>query len=232
MTNVDACEQDKSTCWNVNVKAVEIITEACRLTDTHLIHYSSDYIFDGREGPYPEAASPNPINYYGKSKLAAENICIGAQIAHTILRTNVLYGFSQDRKQHFVEWVLHKLRQEQPFKVVDDQFSNPTLTDDIAIATLRIIQRNTKGIINVAGQTWHSRFDFAKIIAEVFGLEANFEPMKTADLGQAAARPLRGGLQSDRLQLLLGFRTADSLAGVHTYRQQLKMFGQWSPDFQ
>ena len=88
-TNVDKSETERETAWKINVKGVEYIAEACRVVDAHLIHISTDYIFDGTKGPYNETAVPNPLGYYGRTKLASENALKISGSIYTILRTNV-----------------------------------------------------------------------------------------------------------------------------------------------
>jgi dTDP-4-dehydrorhamnose reductase len=225
-TNVDGCETHKQDCWRVNVQGVENLVYASRVTDAHLIHFSTDYLFDGENGPYPEDAKPNPIGYYGKSKLASENVCQSSTTPSTVIRTNVLYGATVDRKPNFVTWVLDKLLSTEPFMVVDDQFSNPTIIDDLGWAVLRIIEKQATGIYNVAGADWCSRYDFAQKIAEVFKLNpANMKKVATADLGQKAPRPMKGGLVTLKAQTDLGIRLAGIEDGLFTMRRQLQLMG-------
>ena len=91
MTDVDLCEREKEGCWKTNVEAIQNLIYACKFADTNLIHISTDYIFDGENAPYDEEARPNPLNYYGKSKLAAENIVISSGLEYSIIRTSTLY---------------------------------------------------------------------------------------------------------------------------------------------
>lgn len=219
MTNVDLCETDHKSAWKANVTLVEYIARMCKVTDAHLIHFSTDYIFDGIKGLYAETDTPNPISYYGKTKLASENVCKAASISHTIIRTNVVYGFSAFNSKDFVEWILDKLTDEKPFNVVTDQISNPTLTDDIALAIIKIIKKNREGTYNIAGADWISRFDFAKTIAKVFHLdESLIEPILTESLGQKAKRPLKGGLLTLKAQTDLQMNFATVEAGLSTLR--------------
>ena len=108
-TNVDLSEIERETAWKVNVKGVEYLAEAARVLDSHLIHISSDYIFDGTNGPYSENAKPNPLGYYGRTKLASENALKISGSIHTIIRTNVLFGIA-DSRPDFVRWVINSLK--------------------------------------------------------------------------------------------------------------------------
>jgi len=221
MTNVDACEDDRKTAWNINVKLVETISRMCKITDSHLIHFSTDYIFDGAKGLYYETDTPNPISYYGKTKLASENVCRTSGVTATILRTNVVYGISSYRHTDFVDWVITQFKRNEPFRVVTDQISNATLTDDIALALIRIIRLQKQGVYHLAGVDWQSRFEFARCIAQVYEFkESNILPMLTAELSQKAKRPLKGGLLTLKAETELGVKFSTSLDGLSNLRRQ------------
>lgn len=226
-TNVDGAETEKELCWKVNVKGVENLVHYARVVDAHLIHFSTDYLFDGKNGPYAETATPSPLGYYGKSKLAGENVIKSGNLEKwTILRTNVLYGATHDLKPDFVIWVLEKLAAEKKFSVVDDQWGNPTLIDDIGLAVERIIAKNAKGVYNIGGGDYISRFDFAQKIAEVFQQDSSLiKRGKTSDLKQVAERPMRGGLITLKAETELGMSFAGIEAGLITTRRLFQQFG-------
>ncbi len=225
-TNVDKAESERQLAWNVNVSGVENIVAVCRLVDAHLIHFSTDYVFDGTHGPYTETDTPHPLGYYAKTKLAGENVCIGGNIDWTIIRTNVLYGATHLLKPDFVMWVLNKLAEKKPFGVVNDQFSNPTLIDDIAYFTHKIIRSRKKGLFHAGGADWCSRYDFARMIAKVFKQdESLIQPITTAELHQAAARPMRGGVIPFKAEATFGIRFSGIESGLLTMRRQLQMDG-------
>jgi len=226
MTDVDGCEIEREKAWNANVTLVEHLARASKATDAHFIHFSTDYIFDGKQGPYSENDIPNPINYYGKSKLAAENVCHATGINYSILRTNVVYGHTSYNHGDFVQWVVNKLEAGKPFRVVDDQYGNPTFTDDIGLAVLKIIDKKREGIYNIAGSDYCSRLEFAKTIAQVYQYDASLiESITTQQLSQKAARPLRGGLINLKAETDLGMKFSKSYNGVMTLRHQMQMWG-------
>ena len=206
-TNVDLCETEKETAWKTNVKAVEYLAEACRVIDAHLIHISTDYIYDGKNGPYSENDIPNPLGYYGRTKLASENTLKISGIKHTILRTNVLYGVSENGKADFVYWVIKNLTENKEINIVTDQFNNPTFVDDLISGINKVIEFNKYGIFNIGGKEFLSRFDFTKKIADYFNLNKNLiKPILTTELNQKAQRPLRSGLITLKAETQLGFR--------------------------
>lgn len=221
MTNVDACELERQLAWTLNVTVVEHLVRIARATDAHLVHLSTDYVFDGESGPYTEQDVPGPINYYGKSKLAGENAITSAGIDHAILRTNVVYGPPSGRPD-FAQWVIKALDTSRPITVVTDQFSNPTYVDDLAMAIIRVVERKQTGLYHVGGADYLSRYDFARQIASFFRVSTDLiQPITTAELQQAAKRPLKGGLVSLKAQAMLGLRFRGVESGLVSVRHAM-----------
>ena len=206
-TNVDKSETEREQAWKVNVKAVEYIAEAARVIDAHLIHISSDYIFNGKNGPYSENTIPNPIGYYGRTKLASENALKISGAIYTILRTNVLYGTAPDSRPDFVKWVVESLRNKKNIRIVIDQINNPTFIDDLVQAISKIIEFGRTGIYHIGGREFLSRFDFTNIIADYFHLDKSLvTPITTEELNQRAKRPLKSGLITLKAETELGYK--------------------------
>ena len=194
-TNVDKCETEREFTWKINVDGVKNLIIAARRTESKIIHFSSDYVFDGKNGPYSEISVPNPISFYGREKLASENSLITSDICFTIIRTLVLYGIGNNVKSNFALWMLEELRNNRPVNIVTDQISNVTMIDDLAFGTLKIVEKNCSGIYNIAGSDILSRYDFAMKMCEVFNLNKDLVmPITTASLNQPAPRPLKSGL--------------------------------------
>jgi len=194
-TNVDKCESERELAWKVNVKGVEYICEACRVLDTHLIHISTDYVFDGTKGPYSEIDTPLPVSYYGRTKLASENAIKISGAMHTIIRTNVLYGVISSGRLDFVRWVVNSIRGGQKIRIVTDQINNPTFLDDLAGAIAEIIRFKKYGLYNIGGRELLSRYDFTLKIVDYFNLDPTFvTAILTSELNQPAKRPLKSGL--------------------------------------
>lgn len=222
MTNVDACEEKKQEAWFANATFVENISRIALITDAHLIHFSTDYVFDGAKGPYTETDQPAPISYYGKSKLAGENAVLKSHAKNTVIRTNVVYGLSSDNQQDFVKWILECSEASKSMKIVDDQYSNPTLTDDLALAVKRIIEKQRCGLYHIGGNTFCNRYEFALEIAKIFHLdESLFIPIKTKDLQQDAPRPLMGGLINLKAHTDLGISFSSITEGLVRLRHQM-----------
>ena len=200
-TDVDGCEINKDQAWAVNVGGVKNLVRVCREHEIKLVHFSSDYIFDGENGPYSEDDPPHPVSFYGESKLESENVIKQSDIDFLIVRTNVLYGFGKRVKKNFLLWLLQKFSAGEKIKIVTDQFNNPTLADNLSACLLEMVERNLSGVFHVAGAEYLSRYDFALKVAEEFGFkEAEIAPIKTESLKQKAIRPTRGGLKTQKAQ--------------------------------
>ena len=222
MTNVDACETERETAWKINVNGVEHLVEAARKNGAMIVHVSTDYVFDGKAGPYSEDDRPEPLSYYGKSKLASENIVRSSDLRHFVARTMVLYGYAEGVKANFALWLIKSLQQGQTVRVVDDQFGNPTLVDDLAFGIVRAMELGKTGLYHLAGRDIQNRFEFARTLARVFGLDENLiHPIKTAQLKQPAARPLKSGLLTLKAEVDLGFKPTSIEQGLNVLKTQL-----------
>lgn len=224
MTNVDLCETERELAWKINVSGVESLAEAAKKLHAVLVHVSSDYVFDGKNGPYTEDDRPEPLSYYGKSKLASENALRSAGVAFLVARTMVLYGHAPGVKANFALWLIQSLQARQSVRIVDDQIGNPTLVDDLAYALLRAVELGKTGIYNIAGRDICSRYEFAVRLARVFGLdESLIVPIKTASLKQPAARPLTSGLITLKAEVELGFKPSSIEHGLEVLKSQLRL---------
>jgi dTDP-4-dehydrorhamnose reductase len=206
-TNVDKAESERELTWKVNVNGVENIALYSWTIDAHLIHISTDYIFDGKNGPYSEKDKPSPINYYGRSKLASENSIRTSGVRFTILRSNVLYGPAKFGRPDYVKWVIGSLSLHKEIRIVKDQFNNPTFIDDISQAINKIVEYKKEGIFNIAGPEILSRLEFTNRIADHFLLDKDLiKPIVTEELKQPATRPLKSGLITLKAETELGYK--------------------------
>ncbi len=222
MTNVDLCENEREQCWKINVEGVENIIEAAKRKATKIIHISTDYVFDGKAGPYVEDDRPNPLSYYGKSKLASENALRTSGLPFIIARTMVLYGFAPGTKQNFVLWLIQNLEGKKPVRIVDDQLGNPTLVDDLAYGLIQGFELERTGIYHLAGRDVISRYQFALNAAKVFELDASLiTPVKTSEFQQPAPRPLNSGLVTLKAEVELGYKPSTTEQGLRILKAQL-----------
>jgi dTDP-4-dehydrorhamnose reductase len=205
-TNVDLCETQREAAWKINVKGVEYLAEASRVIDAHLVQISTDYVFDGTRGPYDERAKPNPLGYYGRTKLASENALKISGAYYTVLRTNVLYGIA-DNRPDFVRWVVASLKKGTQIRIVTDQINNPTYIDDLVQAIDKVLEYKKYGIYNIGGREFISRYDFTLRIADYFNLDKSLiTPITTDELKQPAKRPLHSGLITIKAESELEFK--------------------------
>jgi len=223
-TNVDKAETDRELCWKVNVKGLEFITEAARVVDCHIIHISTDYVFDGSKGPYSEIDKPNPFGYYARTKLASENALKLGGTPFTILRTNVLYGIIKTGRADFVRWVVDSIRQSKPIRIVTDQINNPTFLDDLAAAVQSVIEKKKVGLYHIGGREFLSRYDFTLRIADFFNLDKSLiTPIVTKELNQPAPRPLKSGLITIKAESEFGFKPHSIEESFQKMKEELNL---------
>ncbi len=223
-TNVDLSEKLREDAWKINVKGVEYIAEAARAIDAHIIHISTDYIFDGKDGPYSENAKPNPVGYYGRTKLASENTLRISGTFFTILRTNVLYGIALNSRPDFVRWVVSSLRNNEQIRIVEDQINNPTFIDDLVQGINKVVEFRKTGVYNIGGKEFLSRLDFTNRIADYFNLSKSLiSPITTQELKQPARRPLKSGLLILKAETELGYKPHGINESLAAMKKELEL---------
>ncbi len=222
-TNVDRCETEKERAWKINAEGTRNIAEACQKTNAKLIYISTDYVFDGEKGLYTEEDQPNPIDYYGLTKLEGEREVTKHCENYAILRTSVLYG-RHPWKQDFATWIINKLKQNQEITVVDDHYNTPTLADNLAKIALEVGERDLQGIFHASGCERISRYEFARRIAKTFDLEtALIKPIKMSELtAWIAKRPKDSSLNTDKIQKQLRTKPLNITEGLSMMKQEMK----------
>jgi dTDP-4-dehydrorhamnose reductase len=224
MTNVDACEEDKEACWKLNVTAVEFLIKYAEKYNSHLIHLSTDFIFDGEDGPYKETDEPAPLSYYGESKLAAEKLLQKSNIDWSIIRTIIVYGIVEDMsRSNIVLWAREALKKQQRLTIVNDQFRMPTLAEDLAMGCLLVAQKQATGIYHISGKDFMSIVELVRRVAAHYNLDASYiEEISSASLNQAAQRPPRTGFILDKAIQDLGYQPHSFEEGMALLDQQLE----------
>jgi dTDP-4-dehydrorhamnose reductase len=227
MTNVDACEVDKELCWNLNVNAVQYLIEASEKNKVHLIHLSTDFVFDGEDGPYQEEDQPNPLSYYGQSKYKAEQLLIASSIKWSIARTIIVYGVVADMsRSNIVLWAKESLEKGNPLTIVNDQFRTPTLAEDLAIGCYLIAEKKAEGVYHLSGKDTMSIIDLVYKVAHFYGLDKSIiTPIQSAALNQAAKRPARTGFVLDKAMNDLGYNPKSFEEGLIELTKQLELVG-------
>jgi dTDP-4-dehydrorhamnose reductase len=223
MTLVDECETRQQECWTANVSAVENLIEGCRAIGAQLVHVSTDFIFDGSHGPLDESATPAPVNYYGKSKLAAEQLLQQSNIDWCILRTVLVYGVTHDMsRSNIVLWVKENLEQGKKIRVVNDQWRTPTLAEDLAQGCYLAATKKAKGVYNISGKDFVTPYEIATRTATFFKLDASLITATDSNqFKQTARRPLKTGFIIEKARKELGYEPHSFEEGLELLSKQI-----------
>ena len=218
LTKVDYCERHQEICRRVNVEAVGHIVRAAQEHDCFLIHLSTDFIFSGKKRLLLEEEASGPVNYYGITKLEAEQMIINSGIEYAIVRTAIVYGVVPHlSRSNIILWVKESLKKNKTIHVVDDQYRTPTLAEDLAIGCFLIAQRRAQGIFNISGEELLTPYDMAQMTADYFKLDKQLiVRTDSSKFKQPAKRPLETGFNIEKAKKELGYRP-------HTFKQGIKM---------
>ena len=218
--NVDYCEENQEMANLLHVDITQDIANICNEINSKLIYISTDAVFDGKkDGKYDEEDIPNPISYYGETKLKAENIILQKSENNIVLRTTVIYGWN--KKSRFTNWIINSMKNNQSVTAFTNQYNTPTLVDDLAKVILLLIQHNKTGLYHVVGPTCLSRYEFAKKLAQKFNLDTNLiKPTLTSEKPQIASRPENGCLNCSKLESELNFKFCSIDEGISFVHNQ------------
>lgn len=208
MTNVDACEVNELECQKINVDAVRYLLAASKSINAHFIHLSTDFVFDGENGPYSEEDQRNPLSVYALSKVQSEDLLLNDPYEHwAILRTIIVFGEGENlSRSNIVLWAKDVLEKGEPMSIVNDQFRAPTWADDLAWACIEAAKREAKGVFHIAGPETFSIYELVKRVASFF--ENDFSVITAVDsstLNQKAKRPPSTGFVLDKARKLLNY---------------------------
>jgi dTDP-4-dehydrorhamnose reductase len=196
MTHVDACETEPQESYDKTVQSTKNLLEIAKHCNAKLVYIGTDYVFDGSAGPYLETDAVHPLSTYAAHKLEAEQLVQQHSSANLVLRITNVYGDEQ-RNKNFIARIIQQAQAHQPLtlKLPYDQYATPVCAWDVARAMLLLLQDNKCGIYHIASTDWMNRVDLALTVLKYFP-KAQYDllPCSTAELAQAAARPLRGGL--------------------------------------
>lgn len=224
MTNVDTCQVEKDLAHALNVDAVKTLVAVCETMNIQLVHLSTDFVFDGEEGPYEESALPNPLSYYGQTKAEAETVVQNSHCRWSIIRTILVYGIVKDMsRSNIVLWAKNALEKAAPLNVVNDQWRMPTLAEDLAWACLKAVEKEVTGIYHISGKDMMSVSELVSRVADYFGLDKSLmTEVSSATLNQSAARPKRTGFILDKAMRDLDYRPHSFEEGISILEQQMK----------
>ncbi|GAB4326487.1 MAG: dTDP-4-dehydrorhamnose reductase [Candidatus Zixiibacteriota bacterium] len=197
MTDVDGCERNPEQAKRINADATRVLANAVRRANKRIVYISTDYVFDGTDGPYDESRAPNPINVYGATKLRGEEAVLNAGSQSLVVRAAGYLGPGLPGKPTFAERTAQRILHDPPVRVAIDQKSNITPIEFLADGIVDLIEEGIIGIRHVAPEEIVSRYEFAAMLAEILGApKSAVEGVPYAKLNRDAARPLDGGLIS------------------------------------
>ncbi|MFA6276952.1 MAG: SDR family oxidoreductase [Pedobacter sp.] len=224
MTNVDTCEDQKELAFALNVESVITLIAICEQHNIQLVHLSTDFIFDGEDGPYNEEAAPNPLSYYGETKLLAEEAIKNSNCKWAILRTIIVYGIVSDMsRSNIVLWAKGALEKGQPLNIVNDQWRMPTLAEDLANGCLLAVSHDAQGVYNISGKDMMSISELVARVADFWNLDKKLiNEISATTLNQTAKRPACTGFILDKAMTELNYQPHSFEEGLAILDQQLK----------
>ena len=200
ITDVDLCEMRPGLAEDVNIKGTLTLAKKAKEYEARLVFLSTDYIFDGEDGPYGEKDAPHPINIYGRTKLEGEDIVRSLSKDSLIVRTAQLYGMDS-RARNFAVKIIHDMKSNKKVYAADDFYCTPTHSGSLSDVIIQLIERNKTGVYHAAGTDFINRYDYVDKIADIFGLDKDLIiRVKLKDLHLKAKRPEKAGLKVDKIK--------------------------------
>lgn len=229
---VDRCEQERDRSWLVNATGPETLAKLCAQRNVKLVHYSTDYVFDGaKKAPYAEMDPPQPLNHYGSGKLAGERAVLNASAQHLVLRTSWVFGWHPTQIKTFVHTVLKAAQAGQPLKATTDQVSVPTCASDLAQWTWELIRREAVGLFHAVNDGPISRFEWAKFIlgeavhANLLPSAPGVEPVLSSSFNSTMRRPDYTVLNNQKLSAQLGHAAGSWHPGLQKMLARMRGVG-------
>ncbi|MFC1508548.1 SDR family oxidoreductase [Candidatus Omnitrophota bacterium] len=217
LTNVDLCEENPALAEKVNISGTLYVAKKTKEHNARLVYVSTDYIFNGENGPYHEDDIPSPINVYGRTKLEAENIIRANLEDYLIVRTSQLYG-GDDQKKNFAVKIVLNMRNNKKIYAADDFYSTPIYAGSLSQSIIELIERSYRGVLNIAGEDFINRYSYVNRIADIFNLEKSLiNKVALNDLHLKAMRPPKGGLKIDKVRKIMN-------SSLMTMREGLTLF--------
>ena len=224
MTNVDTCHVEREKAYALNVEAINELITVCENHNIQLVHLSTDFVFDGENGPYDELDATNPVSYYGETKLRGEELIKNSKCKWSILRTILVYGVVADpSRSNIVLWAKNALENGETIKVVNDQWRMPTLAEDLADACLLAVEHDVQGVFHISGKDMMSVADLVGKVADFWELKRNsIVEISSSSLNQAAKRPKKTGFILDKAMTELSYQPHSFEEGLAIVAKQLR----------
>ncbi len=226
---VDRCEIERELSWAVNATGPQQLAELCARTGIQLVHYGTDYVFDGeKKTPYLEIDTPNPLNHYAAGKFAGAQTVLRTSPKHLVLRTSWVFGWHPTQSKTFVHTVLRAAREGRGLKATTDQVSVPTSAADLAQWTLELVRLGTNGLIHAVNDDGVSRYDWTLVILEeaarvgLIPQPSPVEKVTTAFFNSTMRRPTYTVMSNEKLTKLLGHQLGSWRPGLRKMLAQMK----------
>jgi dTDP-4-dehydrorhamnose reductase len=226
---VDRCETERELSWAVNATAPQQLAKLCAGKNIRLVHYGTDYIFDGaKKSPYAETDTTNPLNHYAAGKFAGEQAVLRASPENLVLRTSWVFDWHPVQTKTFIHTVLKAVREGRTLKSTTDQVSVPTFASDLAQWTLALLRQNAGGLFHAVNDEGVSRFDWAKVILEesvrikLISTAPPVEPVLSSFFSSTMRRPDYTVLSNTKLSKLLGRNPGSWRGGLRKMLAQMK----------
>lgn len=231
--NVDYCETHEEEAFNVNAKAVGQMAALCGNIGSRFIHISTDFVFGGEKGYYTETDNPNPLSIYAKSKLEGEMLTRRCS-SYAILRPSVVYGWtpletqgsnsSSGKPMNFALWALSKMKNGEELKIVNDQYTSPTLGDMLAAVAIRVGTKESNELYHVGATSPINRYEFTIKLATMMGYPVDkIKPIESKSFSQVAKRPMNSSLNCEKVQKDLNYRLLNIDESLAIMRSQIEV---------
>ena len=221
MTNVDQCEIEQEMALQINAKSTSVLAEQAAKHDAFLVYVSTDYVFDGENGMKKETDAPNPVGFYGKSKLEGEIAIRELASKWCIARTSTPYGVNAAKS--FPLFVAENLQARKEISVIIDQYTSPTYIPNLSMMLIEISLRTMQGIFHLAGATRISRYDMALVVAEKLGLNKNLiKPANMTQMNWKAKRPKDSSLDVSKAASILKEKPMTLQQGLDLFIKQMR----------
>lgn len=227
MTTVESCEENRAEAYKINVELTTFLANYCASNNTHLTFLSTDFVFDGNEGPYSEEDQTSPLNYYGETKVLAEQLLLNSNANAAILRTILVYGAIPDpSRSNLILWAKSQLEQNKAIKVVADQWRTPTWVDDLAEACFLAMQKLAKGIYHISGEEMMSIEEAVVRLADAWGLDKSLiSSISAKELGHDSNRPRKTGFDIRKAKEEFDFKPTFYVDSLVYICEQLNRYG-------
>jgi len=202
ITNPEKCEKNPDNAYVTNVTGTQNLAETCNANNIHFVQVSTEYVFDGKKGPYKITDDAIPLSIYGKTKLKSEKITMQINPNFCVARTAMLFGWCKN-KINLATFLISNLRARKKTEVINDQFVSPSYNDNVAEMLNELAEKKISGIWHIAGSSICTRYDFAINLAKIFNFDTSLiKEISMSQMPWTVQRPIHGGLIVDRTQIL------------------------------